>query len=468
MQAAARASARPPGRAAVALALLAACSGCGLASDPPNIVFILADDLGYADIGPEAPARTPHLARLAAEGLRFTDFHSGSSVCTPTRASLLTGRYPQRSGMGDVAYRPGDGLPQSELTIAELLRESGYATGLFGKWHLGSAPRFHPLRHGFDAFVGFLSGWIDYHSHVRGHQVDWWHGEERSDEVGYATHLITRHAVAFIEANAQRRFFAFVSYNAPHNPWQGPYDPAVIAPAGFSPENQQGFLEAINAEVPEPPPGYEKRDSYLEMIEEMDAGIGEILAALERHGIDDETFVFLHSDNGAGREHSNGNLRGSKYGVYEGGHRVPAIAWWPGVIAAGRVSDETAISMDLFPTAAALAGTAAPEGVVIDGVDLGPLLRGRGGLPERTLFWRCQPSNRGPLWAARQGPWKLVRDRPDPALFRLDRDPSEQRDLAAEEPERVAALRRAIDDWEREVTPRRKSRRRPRAARETK
>lgn len=422
-----------------------------VAARPPNFVLIVADDLGYADLSCYGNDRfeTPHLDALAREGLRFTDFHANGPVCSPTRAALLTGRYQQRSGITEVVYadparglRETHGLPPEETTFAELLAAAGYRTALFGKWHLGYAERFHPQQQGFEEFRGFVSGNVDYHTHFdQAGFFDWWQGMELRDEPGYTTQLITRHAVRFLEEHRDQPFCLYLAHAAPHSPYQGPQDSPVRGPGRQPPLRH--------------PPDIQR--AYREMVQELDAGVGEVIATLRRLEIDRQTLVFFCSDNGGTREGNNGSLRGFKGSLWEGGHRVPAIAWWPGTIAAG-VTDQTALTMDLLPTFLELANVPPPTERPLDGVSLAALLRTGNNLPERTVFWSY-----GPQRAARQGAWKLLltaadregssRERrnspvPEQALFRLDHDLGEQQDCSGAEQSRVEVLRAALTEWE--------------------
>ena len=409
---------------------------------PPNIVLIMADDLGFADIGSYGGTRipTPHLDALAAGGLRFTDYHANGPVCSPTRAALLTGRYQQRAGIDEVVnadpargHRETHGLQPREVTFAKQLRAAGYRTGLMGKWHLGYAPAFNPRHHGFDEFRGYVSGNVDFHSHVDGAGfADWWHDLELVDEPGYTTHLITRHALRFIEANRDRPFCLYVAHEAPHSPYQGPGD-APIRRAGAKPAKESPTPEHIAR-------------AYREMVQEMDRGVGEIVALLARLKLDRSTLVIFCSDNGATRDGNNGPLRGYKGSLWEGGHRVPAIFHWPGTIRPG-VTAATALSMDLMPTFLELARAPLPPGHQVDGVSLAPLLLQGQTPPARPLFWAY--NNHA---AMRDGPWKLLIERGGaPQLFHLDRDLAEAADLAAQEPAKVRELQAALAAWKTEV-----------------
>ena len=439
----------PRSRVALAGALLGTGLLSGAEKARPNFIVILADDLGYGDLGcyGHPRHRTPHLDRLAVEGLRFTDFHSNGAMCSPTRAALLTGLYPSRFGRKFESALSGrtdrdDGLPLEATTLAELLREGGYATGAFGKWHLGYEPPHVPTRQGFDEFRGLLSGDGDHHTHRdRGGRADWWHNEERVPETGYTAELLTRHSIAFLERNRDRPFFLYLAHLAIHFPWQGPKDPPHRTEERDYESDRWGLIPDPDNVAPH----------VQEMVESLDASVGSVIAALRRLGLDSRTLVFFTSDNGGyityGRKFrnisSNGPLRGQKTELYEGGHRVPAIAWWPGRIAPG-LTAATALSFDLFPTLVALAGAPPPPH---DGTDLAPLLFTSRPLADRTLFWRT-----GPRKAVRRGPWKLLQQGNGAAqLFNLADDVGEARDLAAREPARVADLQVALARWENDV-----------------
>ena len=313
----------PPG-SCLLLALLSFCTfhepgpqrEPGAPAQRPNFVIILADDLGYGDVGSYGGRiPTPGLDRMAAEGVRFTDFHSSGTVCTPTRAGLLTGRYQQRAGLEEVILVGFDqnrhwGLQEGETTLPELLRRSGYSTGIAGKWHLGYREQYNPLLRGFDFFRGFVGGNIDYQAHIdRAGVYDWWNGQKTTVEDGYATNLITNHALQFIQANRTRPFFLLVAHAAPHFPYQGPEDPAFRV-TGKMVESDLDFHTSPR--------------TYRQMVEAMDRGVGRILDSIQELNLADNTLVFFFSDNGANRNGSNQPLRGTKAHVWEGGHRVPA------------------------------------------------------------------------------------------------------------------------------------------------
>ena len=430
------------------LAITLLLSGCASqtksTNQPPNFVIIMADDLGYGDLSVYGGwIEVPSLDRMAAEGLKFTDFHSNGAVCSPTRAALMTGRYQQRAGVPVVIFAPEDrpthidGLQAVEQTFAEMLRERGYATGIFGKWHLGYYPQYNPVRHGFEVFKGYVSGNVDFFSHVDGAgRFDWWHDEQPSKEPGYVTTLINKHAVRFIEENAEDPFCLYVPHEAPHFPYQGPGD----NPAGFRAVGGFSGRQDWSAE--------ELKQRYEEMVLEMDRGVGEILETLVRLDLAQRTLVMFFSDNGATPDGSNGPLRGYKGSVWEGGHRVPAIAWQPGSIEAGGETGQLAATMDVWPTLADLAEAAAPSNRPLDGVSLVPVLRGRV-VSRGPMYWSFMDG-----LAMRDGDWKLVigEDGDDkPRLFDLGTDLGERDDLAAHEPERVARMARQAEQWLREV-----------------
>ncbi len=436
----------------VCFAALLAASACSRSVPPrPNFVVILADDLGYADLAVYGSQRnrTPRLDRMAAEGLRFTDFHSNGPMCSATRAALLTGLYPQRFGLRFEGALSGtadydSGLPLEATTVAEALAAEGYATGMYGKWHLGYSPPFMPTEQGFGDFRGLASGDGDHHSRVdRSGREDWWHNTDLRKEEGYTGDLITAHSVDFIERHRERPFFVYVAHLAIHFPWQGPDDRGYRVKGGnYHNLTKLGELD-----------GFEVASQVNRMIESLDGSVGRILDAVDENGLAERTLVFFASDNGGyltyqGGYHNiseNGPLRGQKTDVYEGGHRVPAIARWPGRVRPG-VTDALAATFDLFPTMLELAG-AARAAPATDGASLAPVLFGRGEFADRTLFWRIRGET-----AVRRGLWKLVRQpSSSPELYDLSRDLGESDNLAATSPDVAAELGGALAAWERDV-----------------
>jgi arylsulfatase A-like enzyme len=416
------------------------------ADSRPNIVIILSDDLGYADIGAHGcrDIPTPHIDRLAAEGVRLTDAYANGSFCTPTRAALLTGRYQQRFGVEDLT-RP---LPRAAVTLPARLKAAGYVTGMVGKWHLGNRPGFTPLDRGFDEFFGFLGGGHIYlpRPEVKGeYNAPILRNRQRVDERRYLTDAFGEEAAAFVDRqqHAAKPFFLYLAFNAVHVP-----------------------LEATGRDRDRFPAITDRnRRVYAAMLVAMDDAIGRVLAALERIGQEDRTLVIFHNDNGGPTTRNGVNgarntpLRGSKCETFEGGIRVPMILRWPGVLEPGTVYREPAISFDLTATAIAAAGA---DATGIDGVDLVPFLTGkRPGVPHDALFWRSRTMSDN--YGMRQGRWKFVHstegsDRPGPRqepardmLFDLAGDLGERHDLARERPETLAELKRRYEAWSAEV-----------------
>jgi arylsulfatase A-like enzyme len=427
----------------VVLWLVAVFAWMGIAAENqrPNILFILADDLGYGDLGCYGAndIRTPNLDRLAQQGVRFTDFYANGPVCTPTRCGLMTGRYQQRIGGLEWAISPQQkhlGLPPQEKTIAQMLRENGYATAMSGKWHLGYTEDRAPNAHGFDQFFGLLSGNHDYFTHrERSGEPDLYRDTTPVTEDGYSTSLIQQYALGFLDAMKDKPFFLYVAFNAPHWPIQGPGD-------GDKQVTQKDWAQGT-------------RETYVKMVEAMDTSIGEILAALDKHGLADSTLVVFTSDNGGDRFSRNYPLDHGKGTLGEGGIRVPCIARWPGHLPAGKVSKQVGITMDWSATILNLAGAKPPPDRPLDGRDLLPILAGEKRGMKRTLFWRRV----GPNWvkthrAVRDGNWKLIEERNGKRqLYNLAEDLGEMNNLADEETSKVAKMSKLLDKWESQVDP---------------
>lgn len=415
----------------------------GEARDLPNFVFILADDLGYGDVGcyGSGDIETPHIDRIAEEGVRFTDFYANGAVCSPTRAAFLTGRYQQRIGLDNALYyqEMGRGLPVSGSTIADALSKAGYVTGLSGKWHLGYDEGRRPNEQGFDHFFGLLGGNHHYFQHMDRIGVpDLWLNGEAIERDGYTTDLITADALEFIEKNRSGPFFLFLSHAAPHFPWQGPGD----REKDIRPRKKSWQLG--------------DRDTYIAMVESMDEGIGEVLDCLDRLDLDDNTLVIFTSDNGGHTYSDNGPLRGAKSSIWEGGVKVPCVARWPRVLPRGVISSQVGITMDWTISFRRAAGLGVdPSGE--DGIDLIPILSGERPEIDRTLFWRRR---KGPVRknveegrAVRSGRWKLVEQAAGESyLFDLAADPGESRNVIGEHPRVVGPLRLELDRWESEVS----------------
>lgn len=426
------------------------------AKRPPNFVVIFCDDLGYGDLGSfgNPTIRTPHLDRMAAEGQRWTSFYSADSVCTPSRAALLTGRLPIRTGMFSDTRRvlfpdSAEGLPHSEITIAELLKTRGYATTAIGKWHLGWQPEFLPMKQGFDSYYGIpYSNDMDaafsfdsreqYISRMKNPRREYWNAPlmrdeqilERPAEQTTITERYTDEAIRFINANRNKPFFLYLAHSMPHMP--------LFRSKKFENKSLGGL--------------------YGDVIEELDANVGRLLDALRRLKLERNTLVVFTSDNGPWavfeeQGGSSGLLRGAKGGTYEGGMRVPAIFWQPGAIKPGVVMDIGA-TLDVLPTFCTLAGVKTPADRVLDGYDLSATLLGRGGNPRRTMFyWRGSK-----LYAVRHGAYKahfITRSEyggeaavahATPELYNLDVDPSEKWNIASMHPEVIAEIRRIAEE----------------------
>jgi len=417
----------------------------GRTVDPnrPNVVLIVTDDIGYGDFGVYGArdVKTPNIDRLANQGVRLTDFYA-SPQCTPTRASLITGRYPQRvlleRALGTVGDDLEKGLPATGRSLPQLLRNNGYATGLVGKWHLGFKPEFGPNAHGFDYFFGFLSGYIDFYHHTRGYdnQSDLFENTTPIREEGYMTDLITARATKFIAEHAAAPFFLEVTYNAAHWPFQPPDRPSR------APHNStfQGPADSVPA----------TRRDYAAMIERADAGVGRITRMIDSLGLTRQTLVIFTNDNGGEWLSRNAPLFHRKDTLWEGGIRVPAIFRWPGRIPAGQTSAQVGSTMDLTATTLAATRSPVPADARPEGMDLLPILERRSPSVERTLFWRISTPTRQQR-AVRQGSWKLLVDGDDLLLFNLADDIGERADLAARRPDLVTKLHALLRAWEADV-----------------
>jgi len=391
----------------------------------PNVLFILADDLGYGDLScyGRPDYRTPAIDGLAKQGIRFTDNYAAAPVCTPTRCAYITGRYPQRLRVGLEEPLKGTspedvGLPPEHPTVASLLKGSAYETSLVGKWHLGWKPEFGPNRHGFDEFFGILSGAADYFTHRAsdgrtgargaGGAPDLWQNLTPIERTGYLTDLLSDKAVEIIARPHTKPFFLSLQYTAPHSPWEGPEDAALDHAAhGGGPMVLGGSPKV-----------------YAAMMKSMDAGIGRVLEALRRARIERDTLVIFTSDNGGERYSFNWPFSFQKMYLFEGGTRVPAIVRWPGRIPPNQVTAQAAITMDWTATILAATGTAPDPAYPLDGEDLLPVCIGQRGVQDRTFFWRIIGYD-----AARVGKWKYLKDRDGEYLFDLSVDPGEKADL---------------------------------------
>ena len=417
----------------------------------PNIIYIVADDLGYADLGcyggrdaAFGPV-SPEIDQLAARGMRFTQGYSNSPVCSPTRFAIMTARYQYRlRGAAEEPIRTNTrgnaelGLPPSHPTLPSLLREAGYRTALMGKWHLGYPPHFSPLQSGYEEFFGPMSGGVDYFTHCgTSGQHDLWFGEEEKQQEGYLTDLITDYSLDFIErmaegAKADAPFFLSVHYTAPHWPWETRDDEPLARELAAS---QQAIYHLHGGNV----------ETYRRMIHHMDEGIGRIMRALEAHGLAQDTLVVFTSDNGGERFSDNWPLVGGKMDLTEGGIRVPWVVHWPNRIAAGRVSEQTCMSMDWSATMLDLGRAPAHPAYPLDGVSLAHVLEGVDApATDRPVFWRM--NHRGQR-AMREGDWKYLRVDGIDYLFNLRNDERERANLAPVLPERLQDMLTRWEAW---------------------
>ena len=417
-----------------------------MARSRPNIVFMLADDLGYADLScyGRRDFETPNIDRLAAEGVRLTQAYANSAVCTATRVALMTGRYQYRLPVGLEeplsTRRPRPlGLPPDHPTLPSLLKKAGYRTALIGKWHLGQLPDFGPLQSGYDHFWGFRSGAVDYFTHKSGppgtDTEDLWEDDARIRRSGYLTDLLGDHAVELIGqwAKAERSFLLSLHFNAPHWPWEAPGDEAEA----------QRLKNLFHYD------GGTQR-TYGRMVRQMDLQVGRVVQALDAAGLADNTIVIFTSDNGGERYSDTWPFTGRKTELLEGGLRVPAVVRWPGRIAPGILSEQVAVTMDWLPTLLAAAGTSPDPAWLSDGIDLLPwLAAGKEPMPRR-LFWRYKYMDQQ---AARDSDWKYLKIRGNTFLFDVVRDPMERANLKDRHRDVFNRLVAQWREWERTMLP---------------
>jgi arylsulfatase A-like enzyme len=425
------------------LLLFSLAASVHAAEAPPNIVLIMTDDMGWADLTSYgAPdIRTPNIDSLGRDGVRLTDFYSNGVLCSPTRAGLISGRYQQRYGLEralpNVATANEGGLTADGMTLPQLMKNAGYATALVGKWHLGYLPAQGPNAHGFDYFFGLKSGFHDYYTHNAGDGMpDLWENETPIAEEGYMTDLITTRALRFIEQNAGGPFFLDVAFNAPHWPYQPPDMPSEAV------DNARHLMphEAVTS----------TRADYVAMVERVDYSVGLILQTLEQQGLAANTIVIFTNDNGGEWLADGGPLFNRKTTVWEGGIRVPALIRWPGRIPAGTVSAQVGITMDLTASFLAVAGAEIPADAQLEGINLFPILEGRAPEVERTLFWRSTSYNYQQR-AVRSGDWKLVVDGGSVFVYNISEDIGERNDLARSRQDIAQRLRPLLTAWEADV-----------------
>jgi arylsulfatase A-like enzyme len=397
----------------------------------PNILIILADDLGYGELScqgnPQIP--TPNIDSIARNGIRFTSGYVSGPYCSPTRAGLLTGRYQQRFGH---EFNPGPvgsesrafGLSRDEATLAERLKPAGYATGIFGKWHLGDRPRFRPNQRGFDEFFGFLGGAHSYVNARADSANPIFRGIMPVNSIDYTTDSFGREAARFIEAHQREPWFVYLPFNAVHAPLEA-----------------LGKYRARFRHIPDP-----RRRTFAAMLSAMDDNVGLVLSKIRALGLESDTFIVFVSDNGGptrSTTSSNAPLNGYKAQVWEGGIRVPFLMQWKGHLPAGKIVDQPVIQLDLHPTALALAGVNVPAEAKLDGVNLLPYLTGENpGAPHEALFWRF-----GVQRAVRKGDWKLTDMGNGPKLFNLASDIGEKRDLAGSNSAKMQELEANYKAW---------------------
>jgi arylsulfatase A-like enzyme len=441
------------------------------AAEKPNILLIVSDDQGWPDLGciGKNPIKTPHLDRLAAEGVRLTSYYVTWPACTPSRGSILTGRHPLRNGLYDMVrndmvnyghrYTPQEyatspemtlGLDPREKTLGDLLGSAGYRCGMVGKWDMGQARRYLPLQRGFDFFYGHGNNGIDYYTHERYGIHSIFRGNERakSDQGTYATDLFEREATKFIAGNNsaasaksdRQPWFLYLCFNAPHGA-------SSFGPDANNPKSRTGvqapdkYLAAYaQSDAPE------RLRPYYAAVTCMDDAIGRILAAIRDSGEHENTLVFFHSDNGGSGNGGNAPLTGAKSSLWEGGLRVPCIASWPDRIPAGRVCDEFLTTLELFPTLAAASGATLPDGLALDGYDMLPTLADKTPSPRKEMFWEFRGQK-----AARIGNWKWIDSEKSKGLFDLSADVSETTDLSASKPQLAADMASRWAEWRQQM-----------------
>lgn len=448
----------------VALCLL---GGSALAEQRPNILLVVTDDQGYNDLGciGVKPVRTPHLDRVAAEGVRGTSFYVTWPACTPSRGSLLTGRYPQRNGLYDMVrndlvnyghrYSAEEyavspemtlGLDPREITLGDVLGKAGYRTGVIGKWDMGQARRYLPLQRGFDFFYGHGNNGIDYYTHERYGVPSMFSGNRRTEEDRgtYATDLFRREALNFLKQSDDRPWLLYLAFNAPHGASSFAEDDAKSA---------TGKKKGVGVQAPDEIVEEYRRQGvadslarYYAAVTRMDAALGEIFDYLRETGAWDNTLFLFLSDNGGSGNGGNAPLRGQKSTMWEGGLRVPFLAAWRGRLPQGAVSDEFLTSLEILPTLCASANCEPPTNVKLDGFDMLPVLRGDAHSPRKEMFWQRRADK-----AARVENWKWVESSAGNGLFDLAADGSEQHDLSEAKPEILARVKSRWQEWRAEM-----------------
>ena len=444
-----------------------------LGAEKPNIVLIVSDDQGYNDLGVLSDhIITPNLDRLAEEGVRLTNFYVAWPACTPSRGALLTGRYPQRNGIYDMIrneapdyglkYEPANyavtwerigGMDTREILLPKMLKTAGYYSGIFGKWDLGVHRRFLPLARGWDEFYGLVNTGIDYYTHERYGVPSMYRDNSPTteDKGTYCTDLFQREAVRFVKQNKDRPFFLYLPFNAPHG--ASNLDPKIRTGGAQAPEKwrkmypeyyaKEGYSEGTRYGKPATVSNRALRKSqYLGAVTAMDAAIGEVLDLLDEYKLSENTIVIFFSDNGGSGGADNAPLRAGKGRVFEGGIRVCSLVRYPKRISPGTVNDEFLTSMEFFPTLLKLTGVAPPQGVVLDGFDMMPMLADGKPSPRKEMYWKRRVKE-----AARVGDWKWVRNEKGTFLFDLSKDVSEKDDLVKKMPEKAAEMQAHFENW---------------------
>ncbi len=424
----------------------------------PNILLIVSDDQGYNDLGCYGNTRikTPNLDKLATQGMRFTSFYVTWPACTPSRGSLLTGRYPQRNGTYDMfrndkvdygyEYPPEEyavspecilGMDVREVLLPRVLEQAGYVSGIFGKWDLGMLHRFLPLQRGFDEFYGFVNTGIDYYTHERyGVPSMYRNNEPTTEDKGtYTTYLFEREALRFMREHKDKPFLCYVPFNAPH-----------IASILDKPRPVQAPAKYVEM-YDEPKDERDKRHiDHMAAVTCMDDAIGELLRFLDESGLAENTIVIFFSDNGGSGTADNTPLRGRKGTMFEGGLRVPCLVRWPGVVPPGSTCDEFLTALEIFPTLCRAAGAQPPADVVLDGFDMAPVLAGERSSPREEMFWQRRARK-----GARVGDWKWVESKRGGGLYDLSQDIAEKHDLSAEKPDVLERVKGRFDAWQKEM-----------------
>lgn len=406
----------------------------------PNIIYIMTDDMGYGDLSGygRKDYTTPNLDKLASQGMKFVNAYSAGPLCTPTRTAFMTGRYPARTPVGLIepltssSKDSGIGLTPEYASLATLMQEAGYETALIGKWHLGMHSQHSPVKNGFNYFFGIRTGSADYISHKGdSRKHDLFENDSPVYPEGYLTDLFSQKAIAFIKQEHNKPFFLYLSYNAPHWPWQGPGD--------------QPYADSVNFRSGGSP------SIYAAMMKSLDDGIGSIINTLDNEKLSSRTIVIFTNDNGGERFSDNGGLANSKATLWEGGIRVPAFVKWPGKINEGTVTNQVANTMDWTATILTAAGAKIRNEFPLDGIDLMPVLLSKKKNIERIFYWRTFQRNK--YKAMRMGDWKYLQVEKEEYLFKLDVDPGEKNDLKEKFPGIFKNLKKKYAVWEKTVLP---------------